>query len=123
MDQNFATIQRAAAEDPVLRGRIRLVSISFDPDYDTPAVLSAHAARLKADPAVWTFLTGDRVTVDRFAGKLGVGVIRSPNEAEIAHNLRTVLIGADGRIAKIYSGSDWTPSQALADLRAALQAP
>jgi protein SCO1/2 len=123
MDQHFATIQRAAAEDPVLRGRVRLVSISFDPEHDTPAVLARHAARLKADPAVWTFLTGDRVTIDKFAARFGVGLIRPAGAAEITHNLRTVLIGADGRIAKIYSGSDWTPSQAIADLRAAVQAP
>ena len=123
MDQNFATIQRAAAEDPVLSGRVRLVSISFDPEHDTPAALARHAARLKADPAVWTFLTGDRVTIDRFAARFGVGLIRPAGAAEITHNLRTVLIGADGRIAKIYAGSDWTPSQAIADLRAAVQAP
>jgi protein SCO1/2 len=123
MDQNFATIQRAAAEDAVLRGRIRLVSISFDPDYDTPGVLAKHAARLKADAAVWTFLTGDRVTLDRFAGRLGIGLIRPADATDITHNLRTFLIGADGRIAKIYAGSDWTPSQAIGDLRAALQRP
>jgi protein SCO1/2 len=123
MDQNFATIQRAVAEDAALRGRIRLVSISFDPDHDTPAVLATHAARLKADPAVWTFLTGDRVTVERFAGRLGVGIIRPQSATEITHNLRTVLVGADGRIARIYTGSDWTPHQAIVDLRSAVQRP
>jgi protein SCO1/2 len=118
MDQNFATIQRNAGEDPALRGRIKLVSISFDPEHDTPAVLAAHAARLKADPAVWTFLTGDRVTVDRLAGKFGVGLLRGDQtKEEIVHNLRTFLVGPDGRIVKIYGGSDWTTSQVLADLR------
>jgi protein SCO1/2 len=124
MDQNFRTIQRAAREDSQLDGRIRLISISFDPDHDTPAVLSAHAARLEADPAVWTFLTGDRITVDRIAATFGVGVIRDGGPAdEITHNLRTALIDADGRIAKIYSGNEWTPSIVLADLRAALRSP
>jgi protein SCO1/2 len=124
MDQNFATIQRHAAEDATLRGRIRLVSISFDPEHDTPAVLAAHAAKLKADPAVWTFLTGDRVTVDRLAGKFGVGLLRGDQtKEEIIHNLRTFLIGPDGRVVKIYGGSDWTTSQVLADLRALTAAP
>lgn len=118
IDQNFATIQRALEEDGALAGRVRLVSISFDPEHDTPAVLARHAARLQADPAVWTLLTGDRVTIDRFAAKLGVGLIRTPQTpSEITHNLRTVLVGADGRLARIYSGSDWTPSAVLADLR------
>ena len=123
MDQNFATLQRAIAEDARLSGTVRLVSITFDPETDTPKVLSAHAARLKADPAVWTFLTGDRVTVHRFAGRFGVGVLRPEGATEINHNLRTALIGPDGRIRKFYSGSEWTPSTVLADLRAAVATP
>ena len=122
MDQNFATIQRSVAEDAVLRGRVKLVSISFDPDHDTPAVLSAHAARLRVDPDVWTFLTGDRVTIDRLAGRFGVGILRSPQSAtDITHNLRTILAGADGRVARIYSGNDWTTAAVLADVRGLLQ--
>jgi protein SCO1 len=124
MDQNFATIQRSAGEDAVLRDRVRLISISMDPEYDTPAVLSAHAARLKADQAVWTFLTGDRVTIDRVAGRFGVGVMRNPAvPTDITHNLRTVLAGPDGRVARIYSSNDWTPGKVLTDLRALLHQP
>ena len=122
MDQNFVAIQRAAAEDPVLRGKIRLVSVSFDPDVDTPAVLRAHAARRKADPAVWTFLTGDRATVERFAARFGVSVKRpAADSKEITHNLRTAIIGLEGRILKLYSGNEWTPSTMIADLRAAIR--
>ena len=120
MDQNFATIQEAVAEDPALAGQVKLVSITFDPAHDTPEVLAAHAARRRADPDVWTFLTGDQATIDRFAGRFGVGVLRQAEAAEIQHNLRTTLIGRDGRVLKVYSGSDWTPGAVLADLRAAL---
>jgi protein SCO1/2 len=119
MDQNFATIQRAVAEDPALRGQVRLVSVTFDPETDTPAVLREHATQRRADPAVWTFLTGDAVTLHRFAGRFGVGVIRPDGAAEINHNLRTALVGRDFRILKFYPGNDWTPSTVLADLRAA----
>ncbi len=123
MDKNFASIQQRGAADPALAGKFTLVTVSFDPDHDTPAVLKAHAAGLKADPAVWTFLTGDRVTVDRFAAKFGVGVVREGTApGEITHNLRTTLIGADGRILKIYGGSDWTIATVLADLGAATAA-
>jgi protein SCO1/2 len=118
MDQNFVTLQRRLGDDTVLRGRVKLVTVSFDPEHDTPAVLAAHAARLKADPSVWTFLTGDKTTIERFAGKFGVAVMRdNPADPLITHNLRTVLAGADGRIAKIYGGNDWTPGALLADLR------
>jgi len=123
MDQNFAALQRAAAKDPTLTGHVKLLSISFDPEFDTPAVLAAHAARLKADPAVWTFATADRVTIDRIAGKFGVSVVRTPADAaQITHTLRTTLIDSDGRIVKFYTGNDWTPGAVLADMRAALRA-
>jgi protein SCO1/2 len=120
MDQNFATLQGAIREDPALRGRVKLVSISFDPAHDTPAVLAAHAARRKADPEVWTFLTGDQKTIDRFSGQFGVGIMRPETPGEIVHNLRTALIDRQGHVVKIYSGSEWTPGTVLADLRAAL---
>jgi protein SCO1/2 len=123
MDQNFATIQRAASEDPLLKGQVKLVSVSFDPEADTPAVLAAHAASRQADPAVWTFLTGDRVTIHRLAGRFGVGVIRPEGITEINHNLRTALVGRDGRLRKVYGGNDWTPGTVLADMRAALRTP
>jgi protein SCO1/2 len=123
MDRHFAALQQAILGDPRLAGKVSLVSISFDPEFDTPAVLAAHARRLKADANVWTFLTGDRATVDRFAAQLGVGVTRPSGEPEITHNLRTVLAGADGRILKIYSGSEWTPAAAIGDLRAAVRLP
>jgi protein SCO1/2 len=123
MDKHFAALQRTIAAEPELRASVRLVSISFDPEYDTPEVLAKHAAGLKADPALWTFVTGDRVTVDRFAAKLGVGLVRTADSTEITHNLRTVLVGRNGKISQIYSGSEWTPAKVLEDIRSALRQP
>ncbi len=123
MDQNFATIQRAVAKDATLRGRVSLISITFDPDHDTPAVLAEHARHLEADPAVWTFLTGDRKTIDRFAARFGVGVLRSGQpDGQITHNLETALVGPDLHLIRVYSGNDWTPRSVLADLRSAVLA-
>lgn len=122
MDQNFAALQRSIAKDPTLAGRVKLLSISFDPEHDTPAVLAAHAAHLKADAAIWTFATSDRITVDRLAAKFGVNVIRAPGDGtQITHSLRTTLIDGDGRIVRFYGGNDWTPGAVLADMRAALK--
>lgn len=122
MNRNFASIQRSLASDATLKGRLKLVSVSFDPEHDTPAVLADFAAKHDTDPAVWTWLTGDRVTTDRMAAKFGVSVIRpGASAADVTHNLRTTLVDADGRIAKIYSGTDWTPSSVLSDLRGILK--
>jgi protein SCO1/2 len=123
MDQNFVTLQQAIGEDTALRGKVQLISISFDPEFDTPEVLAAHATRLHADPNVWTWLTGDRVTIDRLAGRFGVGVLRTADPTQITHTLRTVLVDPDGRIAKIYPHNDWTPGAVLADLRTTVRRP
>ena len=118
MDQNFATLQRRLADDTILRGRVRLITVTFDPEHDTPDVLTAHATKLKADSKVWTFLTGDPATIERFASKFGVSVLRDPKEPEqVTHNLRTAVIGPDRHLSKIYSGNDWTPGAVLTDLR------
>ena len=118
---NFATIQQILADDPALVGRLQLISISFDPENDTPEVLADFAAKQQSDPAVWTWLTGDRVTTDRLAAKFGVGVIRDTDDPlQVTHNLRTALVDASGHLVKIYPGAEWTAAAVLADLRALL---
>ncbi len=122
MNRNFASIQRSLAADTALKGRLKLVSVSFDPEHDTPAVLAEFAKKHDTDPAVWTWLTGDRVTTDRLAAKFGVSVIRAgASPADVTHNLRTTLVDADGRVVKIYSGTDWSSSTVLSDLRGILK--
>jgi protein SCO1/2 len=118
LDRRFAAVQAAAEGDPILRGRVRLLSVSFDPDTDTPEVLAAHAARAGAQ-AEWAFATAPRETVDRFAAMFGVNVIREADRT-ITHNLRTAVVGPDGRIAVLRSGNDWTADDLVADLRRAL---
>lgn len=124
MDRHFATIQRAVKGDPALRGRVRLVSISFDPVNDTPAVLARHARDLDADPRVWSFLTGDRDDIDRFASRFGVTVARAEDDpGTITHNLRTAVIDPDGRLLKVYTGNEWEPDDVLRDLRSSILNP
>jgi protein SCO1/2 len=120
LDRSFAAIQKSLQTDPAfsrLAGNVQLVSVSFDPLNDTPPVLKAHAEKLDADPQVWTFLTGDRGEVDRFAARFGVMVSRSATDPlDITHNLRTAIVDADGKLAATYAGNEWTPGQLLADL-------
>lgn len=121
MDRHFATIQRKLKSDPALaamKRRVHLVSVSFDPVTDTPPVLETHARALEADPKTWTFLTGDRDEIDRFASRFGVSVARALDDPRnITHNLRTAIVGPDGKLLKIYTGNEWTPDQVLADLK------
>ena len=117
MDRHFASLQRSIAADPALK-TVQLVSISFDPLGDTPAVLKKHARELMADPTRWTFFTGDRDAIDQFAARFGVSISRALNDAlDITHNLRTAIVDADGKLVKAYTGNEWTPEQLLADLK------
>ena len=117
MDRQFAEAQ-ALIKKKGLAEQAGLLSVSFDPKNDTPAVLTQHAKKLGADPAVWTFVTGDREEIDRFASSLLLTLVRgeAPNPDEIGHTLRTTVIDKHGKIAKSYSGADWTPAQLVAEL-------
>ena len=117
MDRHFVAIQDKLKTDPGLR-HVQLVSVSFDPIADTPPVLKKHAATLGADPKYWTFLTGQRDEIDKFAARFGVVVTRDMKDPlDIAHNLRTAIVDAKGALVKAYTGNEWTPDQVLADLR------
>jgi protein SCO1 len=118
MDRNFAAVQPTLKTDPALK-QVHLVSISFDPVSDTPALLKQHASDLKADPARWTFLTGDRDEIDKFASRFGMTITRSQTDpVNITHTLRTAIVDADGKLVKVYTGNEWKPDQLIADLRA-----
>jgi protein SCO1 len=120
MDRHFLAVQRALTTDAHLSSRAHLVSVSFDPEFDTPAVLAAHARRVGADPARWTFVTGERDQLDPFAARFGVTTIRDgATDWEIVHNLRTAVIDPQGRIVTIFSGNEWTPGELLQVMRAA----
>ena len=119
MDRNFAAVQTAVGADERLRGKVHLLSVSFDPEFDSPPVLAKHAARAGAEPDTWSFVTGDRDDVDRFASRFGVSVMRGDESAqEILHNLRTAIIDERGKLVKVFTGNDWQPAQLLAELRA-----
>jgi protein SCO1/2 len=106
MSKQFATLQ------PQLRERygddVQLLSISFDPAYDTPNVLRDYAARYTDRLDTWTFATGDSTQVQRATELFGV-FTKTTDGDEITHNLTTALIGPEGRVRRLWRGNDWTP--------------
>jgi protein SCO1/2 len=99
--------------DPALKDKIRLLSVSFDPEFDGPEMLRAHAKKVGADPQVWRFATADAAIVDRLAAEFGINVIRE-KDGTITHNLRTAVIDPAGRVTALLDNNDWTAAQ-LAD--------
>ncbi len=119
-ERNLLQLQKTVLGDEALRDRVHLIAVSLDPQYDTPEVLRKHAAAIGARPDTWTFLTGDVDTVENFGARFGLTIMRNPSEpAKITHNLRTAVIGADGKLLQIFDGADWTPSQVLTAVREA----
>ena len=119
MDRNFSAVQSALGKTPRLSD-VRLVTITLDPAFDTPAVLKPHADALNADARLWSFMTGEPAEVRQFSSAFGIYVEPDQQHPEqVTHNLRTAVIDAEGRLVKIESGNSWTPAQLVADLSAA----
>ena len=116
MERNFAAVQQAVKANPKLTD-VRLLTVTMDPEFDTPAVLKPHAVDLGADPAVWTYATGAPSELKRFAEQFGIHYeLDQTNKWQIIHNLRTAVIGPDGRVVKTESGNFWKPADLVADL-------
>jgi len=119
LDRSFARLAALVQGDPALAAKVRLLTVSFDPAYDTPAVLRKHAARLRADPALWLYLTGDVDAVDAFGRHFGLSVVREGADAGLTHNLRTAVVDPAGRLVRTWRGSDFAPGEVAAELRKA----
>jgi protein SCO1/2 len=120
MDRHFAAVQRQVKAEALLDSRVHLVSISFDPEHDTPEVLAKHAARVGADPGQWSFVTAPWEVIDPFARVFGVAIMRDDKPTqEILHNLRTAIIGKDGRLVRVLNGNEWTPEELMTAIREA----
>jgi protein SCO1 len=110
MDRKFANLAQKLANVPKRAEHVRLLSISFDPEHDTPEVLQKHAQVQGAQPPLWTFAVASHDELAKVAARLGL--MYGPTKNEIVHNLCTVVVGPDGKIARIDVGSDgrkWEP--------------
>jgi protein SCO1 len=112
----FKELQAALARDPSLPQDARLLGITLDPAFDTPAVLKDYARAVGADPARWRFAGGDPPDVLRVAREFSVHV--EENRVLLDHTLATALIDAHGRVVEIWRGNGWKASDVLAALRA-----
>ncbi|HEX5731696.1 MAG TPA: copper-binding protein [Blastocatellia bacterium] len=121
MTERFAEIETRLKTDASLYGRTHLLSITVDPDYDKPAVLRGYGqgAGLRSFDH-WEFATGSPEEVKRAATWFGLEYW--PDKDQIIHSLRTAIIAPDGKLLKIYHGSDWKTDDIIKDLRS-LPAP
>jgi len=97
------------------RAAVQLVSITLDPEHDTPAVLRTWASARRLETNGWSFATGPAADVDAVVRAYGVGSVRQPN-GEIEHTVATFLIDRDGQIARRYLGLTHEPAAIRADI-------
>ena len=119
-------IQRRLGEDAGLARRVRLVSLSFDPEHDTPEVMRRYGQRRVRPPIDWQFLTtsSNRALQPLLRG-FGQSIRREYNEngrpiGTISHILRVFLIDPARRIRNIYSSALLHPDTLWSDVATVL---
>jgi protein SCO1 len=125
MSRNFAEIDKALADDPALYKATHLLSISFDPKYDTPAVLKSYGGAYtglytKEKFEHWDFAVPPAAELDALTQFFNVGV--TPIDGSLTHSLSTVLIGKDGKVAAWYPSNEWTPAEVVSAMKTATAA-
>lgn len=128
MTMQMANVQQALQDARLMGTKVMLVSISFDPEHDTPAVLTRYAASYQADPDAWLFLTGTpeqtRQVVEQgfgvFYEKASMGEsMPGMGGVDFTHANVFILVDGQGRIRQTYTGTSLDMQKVLADIREA----
>ena len=114
LSQNFSEVQEKLKAMPNGPTNWHLLTISFDPEKDTHAVLKDYAARFNYDPKRWSFLTGELIDITAVAEQFGQ--MFWTEGGSISHNVRTAVIGADGKVQNIIAESKWTSDEMVAEI-------
>lgn len=109
----FAEIQRRLKREK--RDDYFLLSISTDPEVDTPKVLKSYARRFGADFRTWTFLTGDNRELSKVWDAFDVKV-KKLGKGQIQHTGLTTLIDPKGIRRVNHYGDTWTEKDVLKDI-------
>jgi protein SCO1/2 len=124
MNENFRGVQKLLRDTPGATERAEFLSISFDPEHDTPAVLKHYASLYKKSvpgekPFDWQFAAPSTKDLPELAQFFGLVV--QPEQAQIVHSLSTTVIGPDGKVEKWFSDNEWTPADAAQAMAASIQ--
>lgn len=125
MSHNFADLNTMLAADPTLYRRTHLLSISFDPQYDTPAVLrsygGAYTGRYTQEKFQhWDFAAPSHAALASLLTWFDVGVTSSRDGKVLQHSVSTAVVGPDGTIRFWYPTNTWTPKQIFQDVQQVL---
>ena len=111
MALRFGELQKAILANPKLAARVRLLSITLDPEFDRPEILNAYGEAVGANPAVWQFATGTKEEIAALTKAFAV--YNERNGTTLDHTLSTALIGPDGRVIDLWRGNGWRTEEVL----------
>ncbi len=114
MSQLFHDTLAVLAKNPAAPTNVHFLTVSFDPEYDTPATLRAYAEAHGYDSQRWNFLTGALIDITALADAFGMKFWHEG--AGLNHNLRTAVIDSQGRLQKVLVGNAWTADVLAAEL-------
>ena len=118
MNRNFSEARNILARDTNALANWQLLSISFDSSFDTPEILTSYGKYYRGeDTNRWLFAVASTNTLASLAPKVDLNFWREGGS--ISHNLRTVVLDGNEKIAKQFDGNDWTPAQLADAIRAA----
>ena len=120
--RNFAAAEAQIVADPALRESTRLVSVSFDTRNDTPEVLRRFGSpfqRTLPPFTHWKLATGKDAAIRTLGSALELDYV--DESASFTHNLRTVVVDAEGKLFRLFRGNEWKPEELVAALRQALK--
>lgn len=119
MTRHFAELEKSLEQQPGLYAKTHLLSVSFDPSYDSPKVLKEYARKQFSGDSVsfqhWELATGSEEEIREITAFFGLTYY--PEQDQIVHSLRTAVVGPDGTLYKLYRGNEWEPWEILRDLR------
>ena len=126
MSRNFAEIDKTLSADKKLYAETHLLSVSFDPTYDTPKVLKsygeAYTGRYTQETfAHWDFAAPEQAEMQQMEEFFDLGVTPGDN-GTLQHSLSTLVIGKDGKVAAFYPTKDWTVAEVEEQIRKAAAA-
>ena len=126
MSTSFSDLAKILNADAQLKDKLALLSISFDPERDTPAKLRTYGLGYMGKGAtelgVWQLAVGKDAEVRKIADFFGLRYEVDQNDkTQINHSLRTAVIGPDGKVTKIFPGNEWTVADLKNELEMALK--
>ena len=119
MSKNFRSVSEMIDANSGSTNDWALVSITMDPEFDTPEVLENYAKLQGISGENWTFLTGQESEIKKIGDPLGLDF--ATTEFPITHNLRTAVIGPDGKLFKLFAGNFWKPEDLFSAMNQASQ--